>query len=227
MASAAPVCQLARSPLAETWNAPSTQTSRWPPRIIAKLSAWWKNEPPGSSVTGCLPALMRSKSSSPSGGAGPMPMTPFSLWRTTSRPAGRWFATIVGKPMPRLTTAPSGMSRATRAAISARLHFGSLIARSSRLLPKAAGAGRDAADAHDPAHEDSRRDDALGVEAAERHDLVHGRDRRLRRHRHHRAEVARRHAVREIAPAVAALGLDECIVGLQRRLEHIHAAVDL
>ncbi|CFW34857.1 Uncharacterised protein [Bordetella pertussis] len=34
--------------------------SRWPPRIMANESAWWKNEQPGSSVTGCLPALMRS-----------------------------------------------------------------------------------------------------------------------------------------------------------------------
>jgi hypothetical protein len=43
-----------------TWKAPSTQMSRWPPRIMAKLSVWWKYAPPGSSVTGCLPALMRS-----------------------------------------------------------------------------------------------------------------------------------------------------------------------
>ena len=48
------------SPLAATWKAPSTQMSRWPPRIMAKLSAWWKYTPPGSSVTGCLPALMMS-----------------------------------------------------------------------------------------------------------------------------------------------------------------------
>ena len=60
IASGSPVCQFARSPLADTWNAPSTQMSMWPPRIIAKLSPWWKNAPPGSSVTGCLPALMRS-----------------------------------------------------------------------------------------------------------------------------------------------------------------------
>ena len=33
---------------------------KWPPRIIPKLSAWWKYAPPGSKVTGCLPALMRS-----------------------------------------------------------------------------------------------------------------------------------------------------------------------
>jgi hypothetical protein len=37
-----PACQLARSPAADTWNAPMMQTSRWPPRIIANESAWWK-----------------------------------------------------------------------------------------------------------------------------------------------------------------------------------------
>ena len=36
-------------------------------------------------------------------GAGPMPSRPFSLCRKTSRPFGRWFATSVGRPIPRLT----------------------------------------------------------------------------------------------------------------------------
>src|ERR1700704_3142004 len=121
-----------------------------------------------------------------------MPMTPFSLCSTTSRPAGRWFATSVGRPMPRLTTEPSAMSRATRAAISARLHLLLLMIR-SRLLLEAAGAGRDALDADDALDEDPRRHDRFRIEAAEGHDLVHGRDRRLRGHRHHRPEVARRH----------------------------------
>ncbi len=39
--------------------------SRWPPRTMAKLSAWWKNEAPGFSVTAFLPALIRSQSSAP------------------------------------------------------------------------------------------------------------------------------------------------------------------
>ncbi len=38
----------------------------WPPRIIAKLSEEEKYEVIGSSVTVCLPALIRSGSSSPS-----------------------------------------------------------------------------------------------------------------------------------------------------------------
>ncbi|CFP61506.1 Uncharacterised protein [Bordetella pertussis] len=36
-------------------------------------------------------------------GAGPMPSMPFSVCRMTSRSAGRWLATSVGRPMPRLT----------------------------------------------------------------------------------------------------------------------------
>ena len=40
------VAQLAMSPFSATWNAPSTQRSRCPPRIIEKLSAWWQKLPP-------------------------------------------------------------------------------------------------------------------------------------------------------------------------------------
>ena len=79
-------------------------------------SAWWKYEAPGSSVTGSLPALMRSGSiASPAAGAGPMPSMPFSVCRMISRSAGRWSATRVGRPMPRFTYEPSGC-RARRAA---------------------------------------------------------------------------------------------------------------
>ena len=46
-------------------------------------------EAPGSSVTGSLPALMRSGSASPSTGAGPMPSMPFSVWKTTPASVGR------------------------------------------------------------------------------------------------------------------------------------------
>ncbi len=38
----------------------------WPPRIMAKLSALEKKLEVGSSVMVCLPALIRSGSSSPS-----------------------------------------------------------------------------------------------------------------------------------------------------------------
>ena len=82
------IVQLARSPAADTCIAPSTETSTWPPRIIANDSAESKNAEPGIAVTVCLPALIRSASSSPSNGNGPMPSMPFSDWRTTSIPSG-------------------------------------------------------------------------------------------------------------------------------------------
>ena len=58
--------QLARSPAMETCMPPRTAVSMWPPRIIAKLSEESKNEAPGSTVTVCLPALIRSGSTSSS-----------------------------------------------------------------------------------------------------------------------------------------------------------------
>ena len=58
---------------------------------------------PGISLTVSLPALMRSGSSSPSNGYGPMPSMPFSLCSTTSTPGGTKLETSVGMPMPRFT----------------------------------------------------------------------------------------------------------------------------
>src|SRR4051812_16448915 len=148
-----------------------------------------------------------------------MPITPFSLWRTTSRPAGRWLATSVGRPMPRLTTAPSPMSRATRAAICSRVQWGrvgavlAFMAASPSIGLEAGAAGRGAFDRHDALHEQPGRDDRLRIERAERDHFVHGRDRAARRGRHDGSEVARGLAVDEVAPAVAALGLDEGEVG--------------
>src|ERR1700675_216800 len=52
-------------------------------------------------------------------GAGPMPITPFSAWKMTSRSCTK-SETFVGMPMPRLTNQPSGMSRAMRAAMPSR-----------------------------------------------------------------------------------------------------------
>ena len=79
--------QLARSPAADTWRAPSTVTSRCPPRIMAKDMAESVIAAPGMRVIGCLPASVRSGSPSPSG-AGPRPSTPFSACSTTSVSSG-------------------------------------------------------------------------------------------------------------------------------------------
>ena len=60
--------------------------SMWPPRIIANESALEKKLEPGIVVMVCLPALMRSGSTSSSVGNGPMPSRPFSDCSTTSMP---------------------------------------------------------------------------------------------------------------------------------------------
>jgi len=59
-----------------------------PPRIIANESADEKKLVVGSSVIVCLPALIRSGSSSPSKGNGPKPSMPFSLCSCTLMPLG-------------------------------------------------------------------------------------------------------------------------------------------
>jgi hypothetical protein len=58
--------QLARSPATDTCIAPRTAVSMWPPRIMAKLVEESKYDEPGSTVTVCLPALIRSGSTSSS-----------------------------------------------------------------------------------------------------------------------------------------------------------------
>ena len=63
--------KLAKSPLADTCRAPRTETSIWPPRIMAKDSAESKVEAPGTTVTVSLPALIRSASISDSSGYAP------------------------------------------------------------------------------------------------------------------------------------------------------------
>ena len=60
----------------------------WPPRIMPKLSAEEKKLEPGSVVTVCLPALIRSASTSFSLGNGPMPSRPFSRLQHHLMPSG-------------------------------------------------------------------------------------------------------------------------------------------
>ena len=60
----------------------------WPPRIIAKESALEKKLEPGIVVMVCLPALIRSASTSSSVGNGPMPSRPFSDCSVTFMPSG-------------------------------------------------------------------------------------------------------------------------------------------
>src|SRR4051812_20412028 len=131
--------------------------------------------------------------------------------------------------MPRFTYAPSGMWRATRAAIWSRakrcIEASSIRGRClAGCLRLGQCAGRQLDDALD---EDSGRDNRFRIETAEVDGLAHLRDRALRRGRHDRTEVPRRLAIDEVPPAVAAVGLDQRDVGVDRMLEHVLPAIDL
>ncbi len=70
---------------------------------MAKLSWLPKIDEPAIVVTVCLPALIRSASTSSSVGNGPMPSMPFSDCSQTSMSSGTKLATRVGMPIPRFT----------------------------------------------------------------------------------------------------------------------------
>ena len=72
------IFQLAISPFWATSIAPKMVRCTCLARIIPKLMAESKKAAPGRVVMVCFPALMRSASSAPSKGKGPIPKTPFS-----------------------------------------------------------------------------------------------------------------------------------------------------
>ncbi len=82
------IFQLAMSPFSDTSIAPKMVRSIITPRIMAKLSAELNKAEPLSMEMVCLPALMRSASTSSSLGKGPMPSRPFSDCNTTFIPSG-------------------------------------------------------------------------------------------------------------------------------------------
>ncbi len=72
------IFQLAMSPRSDTSMAPSTVSCTLRARIMPKEVALSNSDAPASAVMVCFPALIRSASSSPSKGKGPMPRIPFS-----------------------------------------------------------------------------------------------------------------------------------------------------
>src|SRR5262245_40327037 len=144
---------------------------------------------------------MRSGSSWPSNGNGPMPSIPFSDCRTMCVPAGMKLATSVGMPMPRLTYIPSDSSCAARRATWSRVSGGMSGA------PLADGPLFDrffelrALD--DPLHVDAGRVHGVGLQLPRFDENLDLRDGRLAGGRHHRVEVARRLPVHEVAEPVA------------------------
>src|SRR5262249_38162219 len=129
---------------------------------------------------------MRSGSASFGPGFGPMPSRPFSLWNTISRPAGMWSETCVGRPMPRFTHQPFSMSWAARQAICGR----------------ESGVINVLLNQHDTVDEYAGSMHAFGIDVAQLDHLLGLHDGEFGGHRHHRIEIARRLAVREVAPAV-------------------------
>mmetsp|Transcript_24335 Transcript_24335/g.75388 ORF Transcript_24335/g.75388 Transcript_24335/m.75388 type:complete len:257 (+) Transcript_24335:443-1213(+) len=115
------ITQLARSPLGATSSAPRIVRSMCPPRIIANDWSDEKMDDDGRYDTVCLPALMRSASTSFSSGNGPMPSRPFSDCSSMCIPGGRKLDASVGMPMPRFTYMPSWNSRAARRASFSRI----------------------------------------------------------------------------------------------------------
>src|SRR5262249_61924700 len=109
--------------------------------------------------------------------------------------------------MPRLTNQPSGISRATRAAISLRVR-GLDAARTVMLA--SLGDGRFAIGYVQHAIDvDARRRNLLRIERAEIDNVLRLRDRQLRRCRHYRIEIARGGSIGQIAPAISFPSLDQ------------------
>src|SRR5260221_6315927 len=137
---------------------------------------------------------------------------------------------MVGRPMPRFTYAPFGMSRATRVAICSRLKR--FIACASRSAIPSSGRARcghqprRGRDLDDTLNEDARGNNALGIEITEIDDLAHLRNGTFCRRGHDRPEIARGLAIDEITPAISAQRLDESEVGTNRVFEHVVPAFD-
>src|SRR6266851_1626439 len=153
-----------------------------------------------------------------------------------SRSAGTWSPTIVGSPIPRLTYQPSGISRATRAAMAARSRglaegcsrsLMSVSTCSTRILARRLGRRAPVSYFNDTIDENSRRDDFLGREIAQRHAMLRLRDRHPRGHRHDGIEVPPAAAIGEVAPTIRPPGLDQRYVGMQGPLQKIGAAIEL
>src|SRR5258708_34880137 len=102
---------------------------------------------------------------------------------------------MVGRPMPRFTSAPFGMSRATRVAICSRLKR--FIACASRSAIPSGGRARGGHqprrgwDLDDTSNEDPRRNDVLGIEIAAIDDLTHLRNGAFCRPAQDRPQIAR------------------------------------
>src|SRR5659263_786344 len=88
-------------------------------------------------------------------------------------------------------------------------------------LPETTGLCRQALDPDDLVNKEAGRDDVLGVDLTQLRNLVHGGYRLFAGRGHNGAEVAGRHAVHQVAPAVAALGLDQRDITVDGMLQYV------
>src|SRR5262245_48969363 len=116
----------------------------------------------------------------PSSGIGPVPIRPFSDWKNMLNPAGTWFATRVGMPMPRLTSIPEWSSLAMRLAM--------MVCASMALL-----IGDEVIDNWRRRHNVIRGDDP------HRNDVLCRHDNGVRRHGEHRIEIASSKGIGQVA----------------------------
>src|SRR5271169_6048156 len=236
------IVQLARSPAAETCIAPSTATSRWPPRMIPNEDDEEKNAAPGNVVTVSLPALIRSASRSSRRGYGPTPRIPFSECKTTVMSAGMWLGIRVGNPTPRLTYCPSCSSVATRAASSSRLQL-MAVPPGKRVVPPPHRFAlhrrwrswphrllfdllHRVGHMHHPVHVDPLGVHLGGVDLARFDQVLNLRDSDLARYGTVRVEVGGRRVVDQVAVPVAFEGVHQCEVSADGSFEHASDPVE-
>src|SRR5690242_13921621 len=151
---------------------------------------------------------------------------PFSLWRTTSMPAGRWSGINVGMPTPRLTYWPSRNSRATRAASCPR------VSAISPSLWWSYGPNLDAlalranGGVHDPGHKDPRRVYLVRVDLSRLHQMLDLGDRQPAGRGAERIEIAGAAPVNEVAVPIPHVRVDQTHIGVDRPLENVRHAVE-
>src|SRR5215472_4598650 len=144
----------------------------------------------------------------------------------TSRSAGTSSATCSGAPIPRLTYQPSGMSRASRAAISLRAIGLYLATTSATGLFTAVSSSHSRFAIRHVQHAidvDAGSRDLFRIQAAEIHNVLRLRNRQRRRHRHDRIEIAGRGPIGQVTPTVRLPGLDQRNIPGERFLKQVLA----
>src|SRR5450432_464036 len=113
-------------------------------------------------------------------------------------PSGTYAAVRFGMPQPRFTQAPSGSSRAARAAICSRV---------SLALDIAQPLGHD-----DSIHKNKWGHNVFGIESADFHNVLNFHERGLGRGGHDRIKISRAFSKHEVAELVGTMRFDKRII---------------